>query len=333
MEKRYQVFVSSTYADLKDERQHVIQTLMEMDCIPAGMELFPASDEDQFNFIKRVIDDCDYYILIVGGRYGSLTSAGISYTEQEFDYATSKGLRIIALLHGQPESLSVSKTDNDPLLAKQLQVFREKAQTGRLVKYWQRAEELPGMVSLSLSKTIKTYPAVGWVRATAAGSAELLAEINELRKENEALRNKSNVFEQSTDKSMPDLAGLDEMVDFSGKYNESYARQSYWYSWDHRMSWGDAFALIAPKLMKQESEQMVEIQLRKAILHAAGQNFYESKLSPGLFDTVKIQFKALGLVSITEHPVVKGGTGLFWTLTSKGEAEMVRRRAVRTSNS
>ena len=63
MEKRYQVFVSSTYTDLKEERRHVTQALMEMDCIPAGMELFPAADEEQWEFIKRVIDDCDYYLL------------------------------------------------------------------------------------------------------------------------------------------------------------------------------------------------------------------------------------------------------------------------------
>ena len=85
MDVRYQVFVSSTFADLKDERQKVIQALMEMDCIPAGMELFPAANDEQWEFIKRVIDDCDYYILIIGGRYGSLTSEGISYTEKEFD--------------------------------------------------------------------------------------------------------------------------------------------------------------------------------------------------------------------------------------------------------
>ena len=47
MDKRYQVFVSSTYTDLKDERSAIFQTLMEMDCIPAGMELFPAADEEQ----------------------------------------------------------------------------------------------------------------------------------------------------------------------------------------------------------------------------------------------------------------------------------------------
>src|ERR1043165_6097881 len=103
MDKRYQVFVSSTFADLKDERGRVIQTLMEMDCIPAGMELFPAADEDQLEFIKRVIDDCDYYVVIVGGRYGTTnTSDGLSYTEKEYEYAVERGLKVVALLHETP---------------------------------------------------------------------------------------------------------------------------------------------------------------------------------------------------------------------------------------
>jgi hypothetical protein len=104
-DKRYQVFVSSTYADLKDERGKVIQTLMEMDCIPAGMELFPAMDEETFDFIKTVIDDCDYYLLIIANRYGSSAPDGISYTEKEYDYAVSKGIKVVALIHqkaGEP---------------------------------------------------------------------------------------------------------------------------------------------------------------------------------------------------------------------------------------
>lgn len=111
MDKRYQVFVSSTYADLKEERLHVIQALMEMDCIPAGMELFPAADEEQWEFIKRVIDDCDYYLLIIGGRYGSTTDDGISYTEKEFDYAVENGLKVLALIHGQPDNIPFGKSE------------------------------------------------------------------------------------------------------------------------------------------------------------------------------------------------------------------------------
>ena len=60
MDKRYQVFVVSTYSDLVEERQRVIQTLLEADCIPAGMELFPATDEEQFN-LKRTSSRSELY--------------------------------------------------------------------------------------------------------------------------------------------------------------------------------------------------------------------------------------------------------------------------------
>lgn len=90
MEIKYQVFVSSTYKDLLEERQEVMQALLELDCIPVGMELFPAADDDQWTLIKRLIDDCDYYILIAGGRYGSVNKEGISYTQMEYEYALSR---------------------------------------------------------------------------------------------------------------------------------------------------------------------------------------------------------------------------------------------------
>jgi hypothetical protein len=41
MDKRYQVFVSSTYEGLHEERREVMQSLLALDCIPTGMELFP----------------------------------------------------------------------------------------------------------------------------------------------------------------------------------------------------------------------------------------------------------------------------------------------------
>ena len=110
-DKRYQVFVSSTYDDLQDERKEVMQALLELDCIPAGMELFPASSEDQWSLIKRVIDDCDYYILIIGGRYGSVGPDGISYTQMEFEYALKAGKPIISFIHKNPASIPTGKSE------------------------------------------------------------------------------------------------------------------------------------------------------------------------------------------------------------------------------
>ena len=88
-DKKYQVFISSTYTDLIEERKKILEVLLMADCIPAGMEAFVATDIEQFEVIKKVIDLCDYYVLIIGQRYGSINEAtGISYTETIF-FATS----------------------------------------------------------------------------------------------------------------------------------------------------------------------------------------------------------------------------------------------------
>ena len=49
--------------------------------------------------IKQVIDLCDYYVLIIGARYGSLNeTTGLSYTEMEYDYAVSKNIPVLVFL-------------------------------------------------------------------------------------------------------------------------------------------------------------------------------------------------------------------------------------------
>lgn len=164
MDKKYQIFVSSTFKDLEIERNKVIQTIINMKHIPAGMESFPAIDERQLKYIKKIIDNCDYYIIILGGRYGTLTEEGISFTESEYDYAISIGLKVIVLIHANPDKLPVEKSDIDSNLRIKLANFRKKLLQNRLVKEWSHADELPGIVSLSLISTINEFPATGWSR-------------------------------------------------------------------------------------------------------------------------------------------------------------------------
>ena len=76
--------------DLQPERLAVLNQLLSINCIPVGMELFPAADEEQFEYIKKLIDESDYYVVIIAGRYGSLADDGLSYTEKEYDYAIEK---------------------------------------------------------------------------------------------------------------------------------------------------------------------------------------------------------------------------------------------------
>ena len=123
---RYQGFISSTFRDLITERQAVLKAVLEMGHMPAGMELFPATDDSAWNLIRDVIDSSDYYVVIVGGRYGTLDDEGIGYTEREYDYAVSCEKPVIPLLHKRPEGLSREKTDTDTMAWDKLGGFSSK---------------------------------------------------------------------------------------------------------------------------------------------------------------------------------------------------------------
>jgi len=164
MDKRYQVFVSSTYEDLREERQEVMQALLELDCIPSGMELFPAANEDQWTLIKGVIDDCDYYVVVIGGRYGSVGKTGISFTQMEYEYAIAQGKPVIAFLHKDPGSLPAKKCEKSQENREKLDKFRALAQE-KMCRFWTSPADLGSVVSRSLIKLIKAHPAIGWVRA------------------------------------------------------------------------------------------------------------------------------------------------------------------------
>lgn len=187
MNKKYTVFVSSTYEDLKEERQEVMQALLEMDCIPCGMELFPASDEKQFEFIKSIIDDCDYYVLILAGKYGSTNQDGISYTELEYNYALEKNIPIISFIHNNIGSLQHSKCEQDEVKIEKLKLFNDLAKK-KLCKFWETKEQLGGLVSRSMIQLIKSHPAIGWVRANQVANEETLTKITRLYEENRELK-------------------------------------------------------------------------------------------------------------------------------------------------
>ncbi len=190
MEKRYQIFISSTFADLEEERKGIMEALIELNCFPAGMEMFPATDTEQFEYIKSIINESDYYIVVIAGKYGSVAEDGFSYTEKEFDYALSRGVPILAFIKRNLETMSASKIETDPKRAKKLDKFRKKAQNGRLVKFWDNPDELKYAIHSSLSREIKIHPREGWIRVSDVEYVQPYQESNkriDLQKFNEAM--------------------------------------------------------------------------------------------------------------------------------------------------
>ena len=187
--RRYQIFVSSTYTDLQEERTQLLFAILKLNYIPAGMEFFSAVDEEQMEFIKRVIDESDYYVLLLGARYGSLDSEGVSYTEREYDYAVSKGKKVIALIHKNPDSIERGKTDRNEELFQKFMAFRQKViNAKRLVAFWDNTAELILNFQSSLIQTIQRFPAIGWMRGDSLANAETLQKLAASELENLRLK-------------------------------------------------------------------------------------------------------------------------------------------------
>lgn len=345
IDKRYQVFVSSTFTDLEEERKHIIQTLMEMDCIPAGMELFPAADEEQWDFIKKVIDDCDYYLLLIGGRYGSLSPEGIGYTEMEYDYAVSKGMKVIALVHGEPNNLPQIKCEKDPTLQTKLEHFREKVCTGRLVKFWKNTDQISGIVSLSLSKTIKTYPAVGWVRANLIPSQESSMEILELRNKILKLEEEIKIFETKP-KDIEAFSQGNETVKITLRITantEEHINKDF--DIIIPISWNQIFTYISPLLVVESSQDELEKMIPEILRLIGEKTINEFKQENNIkiitsfnpsyknhFNLIIVQFKALKLITLSQRKHPPSDSRIYWTLTPYGDQLMTELNALKKTN-
>lgn len=209
-EKRYQVFISSTFIDLTVERRAVQDVVISTGDFPVQMESFPAADEDQFEFIKTLIDQCDYYILIIAGRYGSVDGDGISYTHKEFRYAASKGVPILVMLHEEPGRIEVDKSEETTSGKKRLKDFVAEAETGRLRKTWKSVDGLKLAVREALDNAKATKPRVGWVRGDTIASLEALEELHLVRKENKAFKEALGRLE--IDVPLPEIPEANDVI-------------------------------------------------------------------------------------------------------------------------
>lgn len=342
MDKRYQVFVSSTFADLQDERQEVMQALLELDCIPSGMELFPAANEDQWTLIKRVIDDCDYYMVILGGRYGSIGPDGYSYTEMEYRYALEKGMPILGFVHKDPSQIAAKKSEASAAGKEKLEAFRQLVQT-RMCRFWDSPSDLGSQVSRSLVKLIKTNPAIGWVRGDQVPSEGATAEILALRRTIEDLENKLAAAATEAPEGSGSLAqGPDEVsLGYTFVASETnYTHGGTTYSADAVLTWDDIFSSLAPLMIDEADEQTLstalnglvrsrEIVRLKKDKKLKDLNLLELKVRRDDFQTVKVQLRALGLITkSTKNRSVKD-TSTYWTLTAFGDNQLTRLRAIR----
>jgi hypothetical protein len=348
MEKRYQVFVSSTYKDLIEERQEVMQALLELDCIPSGMELFPAADDDQWTLIKKVIDDSDYYIVILGGRYGSIGTEEKSYTRMEYEYAVSQNKPVIAFLHKEPDSLPASKTERDEQGQKRLEEFRALAQK-KTCKYWSNASELGSVVSRSLVKLINSHPAVGWVRGDLVLDESSFQEILRLRKRIDELHADLERARVQAPTGTENLSQGTDTFKLSYTYSRYKKQESQFPGLIKDLpieihldffhpTWNDIFSHLSPLMIDEAAEASLISSLNgfverheysKLLTKHAEYRIGNLRIRAEDFQTIKIQLRALNLITKSEKQRSVKDKETYWTLTPFGDHVMTRMRAIK----
>ena len=325
--KKYQVFVSSTFRDLVDERQDAIRNILDLQHIPAGMELFPASDVDQLSYIKKVIDECDYYLLIVGGRYGSMDADGISYTEREYDYAVETGKFVLAFVHDDPASIAVGKSDVDPNVAESLAFFRNKVMSGRLVRTWRSREGLEPLVLKALMHAFNDAPQVGWIRANAATSEEVLLQANAALTANAELRERIKKFETAKPFNVGPVAGLDEVVKIRYRYRlgSGYNEATAEVTWiEIAVGFGGVLDVSYSTSWTIDQAFAFSLKRRGSTRSGIDVNDVDAKI-------IRVQMEALGIISAQISKNAKGGYSEFLSLTAKGRGLFLSEMVVRPS--
>lgn len=355
-DRRYQVFVSSTFFDLKEERAAVVAALLQLDAFPAGMELFPAADDDAWTLIKRVIDSSDYYLLVIGGRYGSTDpETELSYTEMEYDYAVANGKPVMAFLHENPDAIEMGKSEKSDEARKKLDGFRRNVESKKHVKFWHSPDDLAGKVALSFANFRNTYPAVGWVRGDVQTSAESLTELNQMRKRLEHAEQQLEAARTTAPPGTERLSQGDEPIEVTPVVEARIrtASSAYGKQWRARIkvtvSWDDIFSAVGPELLDEAEQSRVRRRIdgwltqrfgsrvRRAARAAAegegetvlGLRDTAVSIEDEDFGTIIVQLRALGLIRRSDRRHSVSDKGTYWTLSPYGDDHLTTLRAIR----
>ena len=327
MNKKYQVFISSTYEDLKEERDQAIKAVLEMGHIPVGMEMFSAGDEEQWQIIARQIEATDYYVVIVGHRYGSETDEGISYTEKEYDYAKECGVPTLGFVIDNGAPWPHDKTDNDSVKKDKLDLFKKKVRS-KPVHFWCNKEDLHGKVSISLIKTMNARPRIGWTRSDEAIGPEITKEMTRLSTENSDLRSKieklTKIKESQSDK-VKKVARI-----MFGNKKHLRVKDSKGMAWEdasvYKETLFNLFTFIAPNLINESSNHDISVDIA---FNLHGNQFYEKvPIATNILSDLIADFIALELIepSKKKHPV--SDNEKYWTLTNLGKDVIKRAKRI-----
>lgn len=223
MNRKYQVFISSTYTDLIEERQAAVSAILTAGHIPAGMELFKPGDRSQLDIIKRWIDESDIYILILGGRYGTIAPGNdYCYTELEYDYALKTNKPLFSIVIDDEHLESKVKVSGSGVLELEnptkYESFKQKVKSYP-VEFFRDIKDIQISIYKTLPQIGVERNLLGWVSGKEISESSVLIEqLSKVTKENEDLKSEIELLKASAAASNDNPAVNNGAEDFERLY-------------------------------------------------------------------------------------------------------------------
>jgi hypothetical protein len=329
IDKRYHVFISTTGADMQSERTVLAQTLVSQGFFSWGLEhRTPLTTA----FARRHIDDCDYFILMLGSRYGELSASGVSYLHLEYIYAVTKQKPILVLLHESPDNRLAELQEPTQDGRIKFQDFRRQLQREReMIVTYRDLRDLEMAIRHAMPQFVNRYPAQGWIRPNQA-------QIQQLQDENEQLRQKLINLESTRSNTLAADSGL-EMPQVEGEEEFSFDYKVHAYQDGNfrelrpqrNMRWNDLLMVLGPGFSPGAPEEnfarVMNDYLNGSALpdvrdvmpraHAVAR----SQINVRAMHTIKMQLKHNGWIV----PVGRDDRQrVLWELSTTGERQLAR---------
>ncbi len=293
--------------------------------IPVGMEMFSAADEEQWKLIARQIEATDYYIIIVGHRYGSETAEGISYTEKEYDYAKSCGVPTLGFIIDEKASWPAVRIDKDTKKLKKLDNFKKKVKS-KLVQFWSGKEDLHGKISISLVKAMNTNPRTGWSRADDEIGANVTRELSRLSAENSKLRVENARLLNNQLEAVDEVREVVNILNENTRTLRIRSGASFDTATEHVRTLLQLFLSAAPNLILENTTEGIAANIAYSIVGTKYHNYWPfGKVNA---EHLIADFSALDLIepSQKKHPVSDKSS--YWSLTKLGKQLQKRSRKI-----
>lgn len=263
LDKRYQVFISTSGAEMQPERIILSQTLVGMGFFSWGLEQRTPLNTA---FARRQIDDCDYVVILLGSQYGEQSVSGVGYMHLEYIYAVTKQKPIIVFMHEDPASRDPSLHDAKPELQEKFKEFRQLLQQeADQVFCYRTLRDLEMAVRLNMPQMLERYPVSGWVRPQ--NTQALHDEIDQLKAKVAQLERDGGTREVDPFLSLPKVS-MHEVFSFEYRMHAYQDGNFKELKVQKRLTWAQLLAILGSTFINPTPEEFFSKRMNEYLNEA-----------------------------------------------------------------